>query len=354
MLKLIFLVSIFLATSAYAADIAILKSQAEANNVQAQYALALAYQQGDDVAVSPSQALFWFEKAAEQGNLSAMRQLVKAYQAEQQTPKNQQKVQFWLTRLALKGAAHAPLQLGNYYANAPQAKVTTDTLAELWYHIASANDPLAEKKYAQLLEEKFNQQRARQVASINQLEQAVTEPELSGEANGANEQSDTSGYVSRSNLLVVLVVILVAGLIGFVRMKKQRTQGVQHEMQQRATGQAEELLAKSQTIKQQKQQLKRLFGQLQLLQKSHKELQQQLAKKSAPSSPPPEPNEPHSQKMAVACAILGYTPTTLPDNKTIKVRYKQLCKIYHPDMKGSDDEMKRLNHAVKYLLAQRR
>jgi len=32
------------------------------------------------------------------------------------------------------------------------------------------------------------------------------------------------------------------------------------------------------------------------------------------------------------------------------VRYKQLCKIYHPDLKGSDEEMKRLNSALKIIL----
>ena len=353
MLKLIFIVSVFFASSAYAADFAVLKRQADANDAQAQYALALAYQQGDQVSASPSQAVFWFEKAAEQGNIKAMQQLVAAYQTGNGTAPDSQKVQFWLTRLALKGAPQASFQLGSYYENLKQASIPTSVLAELWYHIASTSDPRAEKKYAQLLEEKFNQQRARQVASINQLEQAVTEPVTTSGADKTDDQLETSGYVSRSNLLIVLVILLGMALLGFMRMKRQQTQGYQHAMKQRAAEQADELLTKSKTIKQQKQQLKRLFGQLQLLQKSHKELQQQLAQQSAPSSPP-QPNEPHSQKMAVACAILGYTPTTLPDNKTIKIRYKQLCKIYHPDMKGSDEEMKRLNHAVKYLLAQRR
>ncbi|MDN3683394.1 DnaJ domain-containing protein [Vibrio sinaloensis] len=55
--------------------------------------------------------------------------------------------------------------------------------------------------------------------------------------------------------------------------------------------------------------------------------------------------------MALACALFGYKPGAIPDNKQIKVRYKQLCKIYHPDLNGNEEDMKRLNAALKVILA---
>ncbi|MBO0237122.1 DnaJ domain-containing protein, partial [Vibrio parahaemolyticus] len=33
----------------------------------------------------------------------------------------------------------------------------------------------------------------------------------------------------------------------------------------------------------------------------------------------------------------------------IKLRYRQLSKLYHPDTRGSEEEMKRLNHAFKLV-----
>ncbi|WP_407702388.1 DnaJ domain-containing protein [Vibrio algarum] len=51
----------------------------------------------------------------------------------------------------------------------------------------------------------------------------------------------------------------------------------------------------------------------------------------------------------MACAVLGYNPSRLPSEKEIKLRYKKLCRVYHPDANGSDEEMKRLNGAVKVI-----
>lgn len=350
MLKPFIIVSVLLSFSVYATDISILKSQAQANNVQAQYALALAYQQGDNTTKDLTQALVWFEKAAQQGDTNAMQQVVNAYEKGKGTDKNPQQVRYWLTLLALKGATHAPLQLGDYYASLKTERLPASAFAELWYKIASIHDPQAEEKYTHILQEKFNQQRARQVASINQLEQAVSQPPSSAEPETISPEPQpqaNSGYVSNSNLLMALFIVFLMVLLWLTRIKRLKKQGLNQQAKQRQYEQDQQLLLQSKTIKQQKQQLKRLFNQLQQLQKSHKVLQQQA---HVPSTPP----EPTNQTMSVACALLGYTPDTLPDNKTIKVRYKQLCKIYHPDMKGSDDEMKRLNKAVKYVLAQRR
>ncbi|NCO46707.1 MAG: hypothetical protein GW890_10090, partial [Vibrio sp.] len=56
------------------------------------------------------------------------------------------------------------------------------------------------------------------------------------------------------------------------------------------------------------------------------------------------------QKLLLACALFGFKLSELPDEKSIKLRYKQLCKIYHPDLQGSQEEMKRLNGALKIIL----
>lgn len=49
----------------------------------------------------------------------------------------------------------------------------------------------------------------------------------------------------------------------------------------------------------------------------------------------------------MAYALMGFHQNQRPDVKMIKLRYKQLSKIYHPDLHGSEEEMKRLNSAVK-------
>ncbi|MEF1341365.1 J domain-containing protein, partial [Vibrio rotiferianus] len=56
-----------------------------------------------------------------------------------------------------------------------------------------------------------------------------------------------------------------------------------------------------------------------------------------------------NQKLAIACATFGYTPQRIPDSKAVKLRYRQLSKLYHPDSRGSEDEMKRLNQAFKII-----
>ena len=84
-------------------------------------------------------------------------------------------------------------------------------------------------------------------------------------------------------------------------------------------------------IKKQKRQLEVLYQELKRSQKN-------------------QANSNQDQKIQLACAVFGYHPSQVPDEKAIKVRYKQLSKIYHPDMKGSDEEMKRLNGALKTIL----
>ena len=62
-------------------------------------------------------------------------------------------------------------------------------------------------------------------------------------------------------------------------------------------------------------------------------------------------NQKQSQEnhFALACALLGYRPGKLPDERALKARYKKLCRVYHPDADGSDEDMKRLNAAVKLV-----
>ncbi|MGT0150176.1 DnaJ domain-containing protein [Vibrio metschnikovii] len=63
----------------------------------------------------------------------------------------------------------------------------------------------------------------------------------------------------------------------------------------------------------------------------------------------PTGTSPTRPDFSLACALLGFHPHRLPDEKIIKQRYKQLSKIYHPDLQGSEEEMKRLNGAMKII-----
>lgn len=54
----------------------------------------------------------------------------------------------------------------------------------------------------------------------------------------------------------------------------------------------------------------------------------------------------------MACAVFGYSPEQIPNQTAIKRRFRQLSKIYHPDSGGADQEMKRLNQALKIISQQ--
>jgi len=51
-----------------------------------------------------------------------------------------------------------------------------------------------------------------------------------------------------------------------------------------------------------------------------------------------------------ALHILGFPPGSMPDNQTMRARFRSLASIHHPDSgHGSHDRMSQLNEAMEYL-----
>ena len=360
MLRLFVLLALFFAPLSYSADFSVLLTQAQANSVQAQYALGLAYQQGQDTTRSLPDAFYWFEKAAEQGHSKAMEQVAEAYLYGLGTDKDPQQAVYWLTKLAILGQTTAQVTLGDYYQKLGNTQIDAQDLAQIWYRTASANDPQAEAKYTKILEAKFDQQRAKQVASIQQLEQALPNatqgsntPDSSVPSNSSvNSVPHGSGSVASDYLLIAALVIILLTLMWSINLWRRRHQQKAQNERDEKSAQQQQFHQQQKQLKKQKQQLEVLFNEVSRLQGDKQKLTNLLAKKT--QTPPPAPPPQTNQNLAVACALFGFMPNEIPDEKAIKLRYKQLSKIYHPDMKGSEEEMKRLNSAVKVVMAHRK
>ncbi|MBA5763016.1 J domain-containing protein [Vibrio sp. 404] len=314
-----------------------LLAQAELDNPRAQYQVSQAYQQGSEVEKSNQEAFYWLEQAAQNRYKPAQYDLVAQYLNGGLTKPNLDNALYWLTKLAISGDDKAQFELGQLYQE-HQLDVDAQSQAKLWYHVAAESNPAAEEAYAALLEAQFNQQRAKQLAQMNKLDSESSET-----------QNDTSfwsslPYEPQLALATLLVVSLTASSAWLWRRKKQLahldsrrealaiTDQTASENQQLKT----QIAKQDRALKKQKQQLELLYQQL----KKHQATVSSASPVRAPASTP----------LSIACAMFGFEEKQIPDTSKIKQRYKQLCKIYHPDLKGSDEEMKRLNHSLKIIL----
>lgn len=311
-----------------ASPVAELTAQAQQQNSNAQYQLALAYQQGDKVAVNLNNAFYWFQQAAQNGHPLAKSRLVNLYLKGQGTPKDIPQALFWLTDLATSGDVNAQLQLARTYETLPSPPSALE-LSEMWYRIAASKSSQAEEGYARVLQEKFNQQRAKQVSSISQLDSAFdSSDEADMVVSTAPVEHDSTSSIMTDYLSLLLLMLLLLMLIYLFRFwsRKRKTQQDDKNSQH-----LQEIESQAFMIRQQKRQLESLFKEIKRLQNNHVAQSQ-------------------DQKLLLACALFGFKPSELPDEKSIRLRYKQLCKIYHPDLQGSQEEMKRLNGALKIIL----
>lgn len=310
--------------SAHAESISELLQQAKQNSPAAQYQLALAYQAGTDK--DPQEAFYWLQQSAENQYPQAILALSQHYLSNDDTGQ----AMYWLTKLAVTGNATAQFKLGQLYEEGFQPGTPLD-MAEIWFHVAADKLPQAEQAYARILEQRFNQQRAKQLSAMEQLDTVAEKQTTLSDTGNSVPASATalSKHPIQPNYLFIALVILamVVALTVYRIFKNKKQRSLQSEklsQQQMADNVA--------TIKKQKRQLDTLYKEL----KRYQKIQQNAEK---------------DNYHQLACAVFGYHPDQVPDEKQIKVRYKQLCKIYHPDMKGSQEEMKRLNSALKVILA---
>lgn len=123
---------------------------------------------------------------------------------------------------------------------------------------------------------------------------------------------------------MLALLFIVIGLVAIARTirKRRLVRKIDHHLTME-----KELKVQQFSNKQLKRQLEKVFNEYKKLQNQHKQ-----------------------HKLALACAMFGYLPSGIPDEKAIKIRFRQLSKLYHPDARGSEEEMKRLNGALKVLL----
>ncbi|MBY8149028.1 J domain-containing protein [Vibrio fluvialis] len=326
---LMIIASVMLSLSAHA-DLSELIAQANQGDRNAQYQLAIDYQSGQNTPVSQDDAFYWFQQAAESGHPAAMIQLANTYLSGSGTEKDIDKALFWLTKAFATGNQDAAIQIGQLYESLNRSPAS-QTMAEIWYHTVADSNPKAEQLYTQLLEQKFNQQRARQVSSIEQLESTIDQSATSQEptATTTNHTQNQTESLMSDYLFIILFVLVIVALLSVYRYVKQARRQQSTQEQEKLTTQLNE---QSSVVKQQKRQLDKLYREL-------KKLQSTQATQS------------QDHKLALACAMFGFHPSQLPDERNVKIRYKQLSKIYHPDMKGSEEEMKRLNGALKIIIS---
>ncbi|MBU2897744.1 J domain-containing protein [Vibrio hepatarius] len=317
-----------------------LTAKAQNNDVQAQVQLAEQFLTTSSP-TSRVDALYWLEQAANNGSSQAAARLATLYLEEGASKRDIQEAIYWLTRLALEGSTDAQINLGKVYESLPQFPKTLD-LAEVWYRTASAGNPQAEEAYSSVLEKKFNAQRAKQISSIEQLEIQFDDLSLkldpiAKKVLGSSVNNDSLIYVLLGFSTLLIMVIVWYHL-------KMRNLSLQSGTSETDFGLEKSQLKskindKNQQLKQQKKQLETLYRQFKKIQSS------QHHSTTKPTAVPAK-----DQKLSLACALFGFQINAIPDEKNIKIRYKQLCKIYHPDLKGSDDEMKRLNGALRIIL----
>ncbi|MEZ9182950.1 hypothetical protein AB4158_01910 [Vibrio splendidus] len=301
-----------------------------------QYQLAQAYESGIDVPVSTSDALYWYTQSAENGNPNAQFRLGEWYLTGTSVEQDNKLALEWFIKAALQGNKRAPNEVAKIYESSLEKDLLQPLdAAQLWYEAALKDNPDAEDGYNRVLEAQFNQQRAKQISSIEQLNDNVSaeantnQPSTSPLALTARDQATRSNltnsdYMIGAVLVVLIAIVSISATLVVSRKRQILKSGELNQQQQTLEAQ---LSAKDFTIKQQKRQLQTIYNELKK-QKNNKSL----------------------NNFQVACALFGYTPSSIPDQKSIKIRYKQLSKIYHPDGHGCDEEMKRLNNALKTIL----
>ena len=321
------LISIF-ATFVSAQSVEELTASAENNNVHAQLKLAERFLRGRDVEQSDREALYWYQKAAEGGSHVAAAKLGYAYYRGIGTKSSDEKASFWLSQAAFAGDPQSTYLLGRLYEG-KQEPLDNLVLAEVWYKKAATINPKAENDFARVAEKRFNQLRAKQLSKMKNMDMEEQQPEIVQHSKNDNPHTISSLTYALSGVLLGMLVLILL-LWKKIRSLRSHSNSLETHIQQQKIKWTKELNSKTERLKKQKSQIETLYKHV----------------KNTSSSGPT-----NHEALTLSCALFGFNPANIPQQKQIKIRYKQLCKVYHPDLQGSDDEMKRLNQALKTILA---
>ncbi|PFG56009.1 hypothetical protein ATG66_2332 [Vibrio sp. ES.051] len=271
----------------------------------------------------PSDIRYWLEQSASQNYIPAQKQLARDFSQALNGPIDDTRALYWLASIALNDPTDRGFLLAEFVRH-NKDRVTTSQLVEAWYQLAAVQNPKAEEAYNQYLEQRFNQLRAKQVSEIEALDRKAEF--LPQGKRTVTTRSDQNSSVSQWLIWFgAIVFIATVSLVGFkTHQQHRKTRETQKaNLTQQLNSKVNELEF---TNKQLKRQLEKVFKEFRKIQ-THTD----------------------NHKLAMACAMFGYTPQTIPGISAIKLRYRQLSKLYHPDARGSEEEMKRLNQAFKLI-----
>ena len=115
-----------------------LRTQAERGNVEAQFALAQAYDRGRDVPKDKIEAVRWYRLAALQGDAFAQNALGDNYWEGTGVPKNETEAARWWHLAATQGFAPAQHSLGKILSGGGQGVRSDKIQAYMWLALSAA------------------------------------------------------------------------------------------------------------------------------------------------------------------------------------------------------------------------
>lgn len=115
-----------------------LRMQAERGNVEAQFALAQAYDRGRDIPKDKAEAIRWYRLAAAQGDMFAQNALGDNYWEGTGVPKDDKQAAGWWHLAATQGFAPAQHSLGKILSGGGQGVRTDKTQAYMWLTLSAA------------------------------------------------------------------------------------------------------------------------------------------------------------------------------------------------------------------------
>ena len=115
-----------------------LRMQAERGNVEAQFALAQAYDRGRDVPKDKTEAVRWYRLAATQGDAFAQNALGDNYWEGTGVPKDDTQAVRWWQLAAAQGFAPAQHSLGKILSGGSQGVRSDKVHAYMWLALSAA------------------------------------------------------------------------------------------------------------------------------------------------------------------------------------------------------------------------
>jgi len=119
-----------------------IKCADELGNADAQYNIGRHFEHGVFIKKTPSQAFYWFSKAAEQGHVKAQESLASCYQYGMGVSVDISKANYWFTKAAEQGDSRAQYELGECYQFGKGVEMDLDKAIEWYTKAAEHKDPL--------------------------------------------------------------------------------------------------------------------------------------------------------------------------------------------------------------------